>query len=1259
MTPVDEVIHHRKITIDRSDNIVFCWIGHRQSDIEFTGTSLDKADQTSLFDLSITLFGVGYEITSSNEFIPKNNSGKYNIAFCSDSPLRFFRDGKLLSGINEEKINQLFEQLPDKQLSNDDSPIIRINHNEKSIEQGIFFAMEQLRLMHSFLLVPQSKVVRFMYYDPSYVPQSFTNNPEFLLLSGLDSDDCDILDKFLESFKKEGEKKEINNFLGFDMVSVHNVITDYREALSSLFTKCPDYIKSVINEFRLLVDALAKSTVDPAITDNLPIEHHIKGLPQCIIDKINIGIKGITIIRQATLCLNSNQGLMDQLYDKAKFHKLCRNEEVSTIESGELPPSVINNLKEIVSGGKLPLTTKGGESLSFFTNGQMTETIKQKIIEILRNNCKKLVGTEDYVIQVKESSGGNGTFIIRNECSPKSPHSIDLALETIISHIDNLTISSYRDPNVPVNIHAIIGKKEILLTAPSIQIIIEMNGHLMYCGADYIAYQEYCKTHPEHDAELKYDVLRICTHLQTEGYRGVIGFDALISANGVELVESNNRFQSSTYLLNRAYNDLANTEDPTFSQSKPRIPSIQELNLMAFFGEGFKEKRSKECTIQSYCDQDRLIFTLLRRTIPDIDWNLLDGGGFTISSNELENVPARFSNFIYYNDCSNNNHAKMIHDLVLRYNGSIPMILPKDNQFNFTICSDGNIIGFDTSDTDKCVMESDAYLYKLIFSGGNMVSAYEGGVNIHPNIPSPTTLIRYHDDLDLSNFRLGNTNHDKDEMIDMLDLKIQLINRGIRVECPNILHCIRKGVNNSVDMDLFLFGKKDNRFNYNDSWYNYLPINCPINTVISCFSPFSIKKREGAVDDGYELVDLYYYNKPVYFWKSDILRGKNNMYARLAIDEIENSVLPTGISLRDIILLSTDRLRIQHSSVCKYVQNHKGCNFCEVTASKGNHHHVHLGEKCTKTNTFDIDIIKDAITRAFKLVYKTDYDGQSSAEMKNRLFELEKSRIFTHILIGGATLPGDEGKMIDRIIEISKHVNKEKQNLSDLLKKPEYKKAIEKNRFFIEISESRDGKYTVEDLIDEMTIYLMSIPPSTSNYIDQLHDNGISQVSFNIEIFTSDIARRAMPGKSEIPLSQYIKALSYFVNNYGHSVKNNLNSTKRIVYNELDQVDEQSSNVRIGQYNARTAFIIGLDTDAGLREGIDLILSIGVSPILSIFRPCPGTRYANIMPPSCDYLYRLYVDVSAKCKQHGTIAGPECIFCQNNTLALPNSLMPN
>lgn len=123
----------------------------------------------------------------------------------------------------------------------------------------------------------------------------------------------------------------------------------------------------------------------------------------------------------------------------------------------------------------------------------------------------------------------------------------------------------------------------------------------------------------------------------------------------------------------------------------------------------------------------------------------------------------------------------------------------------------------------------------------------------------------------------------------------------------------------------------------------------------------------------------------------------------------------------------------------------------------------------------------------------------------------------------------------------------------------------------------------------------MCIPPLDAKVLDQFHDAHVTEVAFNIELWDRKLARKWMPGKGAIPLERYLKMLQYATELWG----------------------------RDG--DVRTAFIVGLESKDSLLEGIEKVCSLGVAPILSVFRPIPGTKGENIAPPTDTELLEIYM----------------------------------
>lgn len=153
-------------------------------------------------------------------------------------------------------------------------------------------------------------------------------------------------------------------------------------------------------------------------------------------------------------------------------------------------------------------------------------------------------------------------------------------------------------------------------------------------------------------------------------------------------------------------------------------------------------------------------------------------------------------------------------------------------------------------------------------------------------------------------------------------------------------------------------------------------------------------------------------------------------------------------------------------------------------------------------------------------------------------------------------------------------------------------------------------------------IYLMSQPITDFEILKELRKNGITEVAFNIEMFDRDIAKAVMPGKSRNTLIDY--------------------------YNSF----EQAVKVWGSTGNVRSVILLGFDDVQTFAKGIRELCERGVSPILSLFRPCPNTPLKHFMPPNEDETLLYYETAKTICNKYGLNLGPSCKACQNNTVAL-------
>lgn len=150
-------------------------------------------------------------------------------------------------------------------------------------------------------------------------------------------------------------------------------------------------------------------------------------------------------------------------------------------------------------------------------------------------------GFKRFVVQASFSCGGSGTWLVTEENHTQ-----------ILSRLDPETpyaVTAYQENSVSPNIHLIIYDQTILMLPPSIQLVESGEDGFCYRGADFPLYRSLPK---QWDVRLKQNAQEIGNVLRRAGYRGVCGIDFLIADDTVYLMEINPRFQSSTFLLNRA-----------------------------------------------------------------------------------------------------------------------------------------------------------------------------------------------------------------------------------------------------------------------------------------------------------------------------------------------------------------------------------------------------------------------------------------------------------------------------------------------------------------------------------------------------------------------------------------------------------------------------------------------------------------------------------------------------------------------------------
>lgn len=245
---------------------------------------------------------------------------------------------------------------------------------------------------------------------------------------------------------------------------------------------------------------------------------------------------------------------------------------------------------------------------------------------------KLFSNTSMLIFQENNSSGGYGTHVVNIDS-----HAMDEFAGKMFM------VSPYIENSVSVNVHIIVGQKTILYFPGSIQIIRNLNNKLIYLGSDYIAFQSISLTERN---KLSCYVNKLGEYLQNLGYRGIVGFDFLITKDEILFVEVNPRFQASTPLLNRALKNNG-------------LPSIQEMQIAAFMNEDLPMQSTIDAVLVpfsmiSYIEGTwNKPYALLSKTYEINEIDMFFEDGFSINEDIQKN--AYLFKMIFNTNCSSVN----------------------------------------------------------------------------------------------------------------------------------------------------------------------------------------------------------------------------------------------------------------------------------------------------------------------------------------------------------------------------------------------------------------------------------------------------------------------------------------------------------------------------------------------------------------------------------------------------------------------------
>jgi len=159
-----------------------------------------------------------------------------------------------------------------------------------------------------------------------------------------------------------------------------------------------------------------------------------------------------------------------------------------------------------------------------------------------------------FIIQEALGSGGKTSYLMTSKNQD--------VVYNLLTPQNEYLVSAYIEHSISVNVHALIADKHIAVSNGSLQIIENENNTFLYKGGDYIAFSQL--DFPT-QKKINQTAQILCKHLQSQGYRGIVGLDFVVDANNNEyFIEFNCRFQSSTMLLNTAL--IKNNKRSVFEQ---------------------------------------------------------------------------------------------------------------------------------------------------------------------------------------------------------------------------------------------------------------------------------------------------------------------------------------------------------------------------------------------------------------------------------------------------------------------------------------------------------------------------------------------------------------------------------------------------------------------------------------------------------------------------------------------------------------------
>lgn len=155
-----------------------------------------------------------------------------------------------------------------------------------------------------------------------------------------------------------------------------------------------------------------------------------------------------------------------------------------------------------------------------------------------------------------------------------------------------------------------------------------------------------------------------------------------------------------------------------------------------------------------------------------------------------------------------------------------------------------------------------------------------------------------------------------------------------------------------------------------------------------------------------------------------------------------------------------------------------------------------------------------------------------------------------------------------------------------------------------------------------LPVSVMASPWTPFGVLEALQRIGVSELALNVEFHSEHFRRALTPGKKG--------------NCWGRLAKIALLWPEKSI---------------------RSALIVGPEPEEETVEGVRKLLDRGIVPMLSPFRPAPGTPMECEKAPSSELLYSVFMRSLEEAVKHDSFIGPSCRHCQHNVMALPLDLI--